>query len=187
MKKTTKSLAAALCVCALPFFASCNKGQDHGHDHDHDDGHEHADGDDDHDHDHDHDHGPAKEAGPNGGRLLTEGEPHLEFLVTNDKKVKLTFLDENKKAVPVGDKKVSVTLGDRSNPTKLTFPEGADPLVSENTIPEGNDYPVVVQILASADAKPLFEKFNLNMEDCPTCDYLEYACTCDHAHDHGDE
>jgi hypothetical protein len=33
-------------------------------------------------------------------------------------------------------------------------------------------------------------KFNVNMEDCPTCDFLEYACICDHDHDdqdHGEE
>jgi hypothetical protein len=41
--------------------------------------------------DHDHD---KKEAGPNGGRLLTALDPHAEFFVTADRKVQITFLDE---------------------------------------------------------------------------------------------
>ena len=26
-------------------------------------------------------------------------------------------------------------------------------------------------------------RLNLNLEDCPGCKYLEYACTCEHAND----
>jgi hypothetical protein len=130
-------------------------------------------------HDHGHDHA-KKESGPNGGRILTSIEPHAEFLVTEDRKVKITFLDETNKAVPAGDQVVNVTAGERANPTKLTFAKSGDVLVSEQVLPEGNDYPTVVQIKASPDAKPAVEKFNLNMSKCPECDALEYACTCSH-------
>jgi hypothetical protein len=41
----------------------------------------------------------------------------------------------------------------------------------------------VVQIKAKPDAKSVTEKFNLNLNDCPTCKNKEYACTCAH----GDE
>ena len=66
-------------------------------------------------------------------------------------------------------------------------PKEGDKLISDKTIPAGNDYPTVVQIRAKKGAKPVNEKFNLNMDKCPTCEYLEYACTCEHGeegHDH---
>ncbi|MDA1043637.1 MAG: hypothetical protein O3C57_00275, partial [Verrucomicrobia bacterium] len=47
-----------------------------------------------------HEHEPAKNAvhdhkssGPNGGRIITTVKPHLEFLVTQDRNVKITALD----------------------------------------------------------------------------------------------
>ncbi len=57
-----------------------------------------------------------------------------------------------------------------------------DVLVSEAAFPEGNDFPVVIQIKTTADAKAETEKFNLNLAECPTCEYREYACTCEHEH-----
>ena len=134
---------------------------------------------------HDHDH---VEAGPNGGRVLHAVEPHLEFFVTEDRKVQITALDEDGKAIPIGEQNVRVTGGDRSNPTRMSFEKEGDVLVSDIAFPEGNDFPVVVQIKSSADAKSAMAKFNLNLADCPTCDYKEYACTCCHGdhqgHDH---
>lgn len=131
-------------------------------------------------HDHDHDHAKA---GPTGGKLITEVEPHLEFYVNKEKKVELRFVDDDNKVVAAGEQTVTVTLGDRKSPTKLTFAKTGDKLVSEQAIPEGNDHPTVVQIKAPG-SKTVTEKFNLNLSKCPTCDYLEYACTCDHGHDH---
>ena len=135
-----------------------------------------------HDHDHDHDHDHAK-AGPNGGRVLHAVEPHLEFFVTEDRKVRITALGEDGKAIPIGEQTVRVTGGDRSNPTRMSFEKKGDVLISDIAFPEGNDFPVVVQIKTAPDVKTEMEKFNLNLVDCPTCDYKEYACTCDHGHD----
>ena len=39
---------------------------------------------------------------------------------------------------------------------------------------------------AGPDAAPVREKFNLNLADCPTCDFKEYACVCEHAHEEDD-
>jgi hypothetical protein len=136
-----------------------------------------------HDHDHDHDHDKV-EAGPNGGRVLHAVEPHLEFFVTEDRKVQITALGEDGKAIPISEQSVRVTGGDRSNPTRMSFEKDGDVLVSDIAFPEGNDFPVVVQIKTSPDAESAMAKFNLNLADCPTCDYLEYACTCDHSGDH---
>ncbi len=124
-----------------------------------------------------------KEAGPSGGRVITAVEPHLEFFVTKDRKVEITALTDDLKAAKLSGQVIAVTAGDRSKPTKLEFKEDGGKLVSSNTLPAGNDYPVSVSIKANASAKATYEKFNLNLEKCPTCKYQEYACICDHAHD----
>ena len=130
-----------------------------------------------------HDHEHAAKAGPTGGKLITEVEPHVEFFVTKEKKVEIRFINDDNKVVAPGEQVISVTMGDRSAPTKLSFTKEGDKLVSDKVIPEGNDLPTVVQIKASAKAKSVTEKFNLNLSKCPTCANAEYACTCAH----GDE
>ena len=131
---------------------------------------------------HDHDHDKIK-AGPSGGRVITTVEPHVEFFVNKDKKVEIRFLDDDSKVVAPGEQEVTVTLGDRSAPTKLTFTRDGNKLISDKTVPEGNDYPTVVQIREKAGVKGMSGRFNLNLEQCPTCKNKEYACTCAH----GDE
>lgn len=130
----------------------------------------------------DHDHGKIK-AGPTGGRLITTVEPHVEFFVNKDKKVEIRFVDDDNKVVAPAAQVISVTLGERAKPTKLAFTKEGDHLISDKAVPAGNDYPTVVQIKSDAKAKPVNERFNLNMDKCPTCSNLEYACTCAH----GDE
>ena len=122
-----------------------------------------------------------KKGGPNGGRVITAVEPHLEFLVTKDRKVEISALTDDYKVAKLGGQVIAVTAGDRSKPTKLEFKEEGGKLVSSNALPEGNDYPVSVSIKPSASGKAVYEKFNLNLEKCPTCKFLEYACICEHA------
>ncbi|MFC7339206.1 hypothetical protein ACFQY0_18575 [Haloferula chungangensis] len=135
------------------------------------------------------DHKKAK-AGPNGGKVLDGVEPHLEFFVTKDRKVQITALDEHGKATPIAEQSVKVMGGDRSAPTRMIFVKQGDILVSDVAFPEGNDFPVVVQVKVTPDAMSVIEKFNLNLNNCPTCEHAEYACTCDHGdeghegHDH---
>ena len=129
--------------------------------------------------DHDHDHAKA---GPTGGKLITKVEPHAEFFVNKDNKVEIRFVDDDMKVIAPGEQVVTVTLGDRSAPTKLSFIKEGNKLISDKVIPEGNNLPTVVQIKTTADAKSVIEKFNLNLADCQECKHMEYACTCDHAH-----
>lgn len=131
---------------------------------------------------HDHEHGKA---GPTGGKLIADVEPHAEFFVNADKKVEIRFVNEDNKVIAPGEQVVSVTMGDRSAPTKLSFTKDGDKLVSDKAIPTGNDLPTIVQIKANASAKAVTEKFNLNLNKCPTCANAEYACTCEHGDDHG--
>ena len=125
-----------------------------------------------------HDH--AKEGGPNGGKILTSIEPHAEFFVTADRKVQITFLGGDGKAIPPAEQTVTVTAGDRIAPAKLTFAKSGNVLLSDKTLPEGNGFPTVVQIKVTPGAKAVVEKFNLNLSKCPTCKFAEYACTCGH-------
>lgn len=122
-------------------------------------------------------------AGPTGGRLITKVEPHAEFFVAKDKKIEIRFVDDDGKLVKPGTQVVTVTLGDRAAPTKLVFTKDGDKLISDKMIPEGNDLPTVVQIREKEGAKPVSEKFNLNLDQCPTCKNKEYACTCEHGAD----
>jgi len=120
------------------------------------------------------------ESGPNGGRVLTTTEPRAEFLVTPARKVQITFLGEDGKPVPPTNEVVTVTTGDRSAPTKLTFSPANGSLLSDQSIPEGNNFPVVTQIKPTAEAKATVAKFTLNLTTCSGCNHPEYACTCKH-------
>ena len=119
-------------------------------------------------------------AGPTGGRLISSTEPHTEFFVTKDSKVEIRFVDDDNKVVAPAEQIVTATLGDRSAPTRLSFTKDGNKLVSDKAIPAGNDLPTVVQIKAKAGEKSVTEKFNLNLEQCPTCKNKEYACICAH-------
>ena len=123
---------------------------------------------------------PKKQAGPNGGRLITAVDQKLEFLVSKDRKVQITALDAEQKPVPLKAYTISVVAGDRSKPTKLEFTESDGKLISSGALPGGNDFPVSVAIKPVAGGKTVYEKFQLNMDSCSSCKYQEYACVCDH-------
>jgi len=122
----------------------------------------------------------ADQAGPNGGRVIESIEPHAEFLVRDDRKIQITFLTEELKPTPLGEQVVTAITGDRSNPTRMKFGQEGDVLLSDVPLPEGNNLPIILQIKPTPDARSVTEKFNLNLSDCPTCDYKEYACICGH-------
>ena len=128
---------------------------------------------------HDSDH-PKKQAGPNGGRVVASVEPRLEFFVTDNGYVQISFLDEAGNIIAPTDQQVSLIGGDRSNPTSLSFERNGDVLVSNAALPLENIIPIILQVLASPGNEPIREKFNLNMSTCPECDYKEYACICGH-------
>ena len=186
------SILTILSVSLAVACSDSDQNHDHG-DHDHD--HDHAHGDHDHTHgDHDHGHGHGDHGhehaqgtpGPNGGRILEAVEPHLEFKLNDDHSVQIIALTDDAKPAPIGDQIVHVTGGDRSDPADISFTKNGDVLVSNGTFPKGEKLPVIVSIRSSADAEPVIARFTLDLSDCPTCDYLEYACICEHGdgHDH---
>ena len=122
----------------------------------------------------------GKMAGPNGGRLITSVEPNFEFLVQEDRKVRLTFVDGNAKPIDVASVSVSLSCGDRMSPTELTFAQAGDVLISDKSLPEGNLLPVVLTIQTTPNGDPVYEKFNANFSACGGCRFVEYACICGH-------
>lgn len=189
MKNKTITLIAALAALTFGLTACKDSHEGHDHDgHDHGDHAEHADHKDPGEHAHgEHEKGEEhkKTPGPNGGRLIHSVEPHVEFVIREDRRVQINFLDDDLKPVAAGDQVVSLMGGDRADPFRLAFAKEGTSLLSDKSIPAGDDHPGVLQIKANADAKATIEKFHLNLSDCPTCEYKEYACICAHA-DHSD-
>lgn len=162
--KIKRVITIAASILLTPFAVA----EDHDHDHDHDHGHEHA------------------VAAPNGGRVLHDVDPHAELFVTKERKIQITFINDEGKAIAPGDQVITVICGKRSAPTKMKFEKKGDAFISDKVLPAGMNIPAVVQIKMTPDGKKETIKLNLNLEDCPTCDFLEYACTCDHGGD-GDD
>ena len=121
-----------------------------------------------------------KKAGPNGGRVITKVTPNVEFFVLPDRKLKLTFLDDAGKPVAPSGQTVTLTGGDRLNPTKLTFVAKDGALISEQPLPAGDNVPVVLQLKMAPEASSVTEKFGVNFSTCPECKLKEYACICGH-------
>ena len=200
--KLTKTLAATFTALTFVIVGCEDKKTAVPHDHDGDGKPDHGDGDhakvDPHaGHDHakgahkDPDNGKdehaghshaEKVAGPNGGKIITTVEPHAEFFVTAERKVRITFLGDDNKAIAVANQSASIVCGDRSNPTTLTLAKEAYgmSLISDNTLPTGDKFPTIVSIKTTPEASPNRTKFTLNLNDCPSCKYKEYACTCVH-------
>jgi hypothetical protein len=122
---------------------------------------------------------------PNGGRIINQVQPHAEFLISPDKKVEIRFLGDEGKIITPTTQIVTLTMGDRSAPTKLTFTKDGNKFTSDKVIPTGEKLPVVLQIKITPDSKIISEKFNLDLSKCPECNLQEYACSCDHEdHNH---
>jgi len=130
-----------------------------------------------------HSHGAAEhkpKGGPNGGRIISIVKPNLEFLVTPERFVQITFLGQDGEVVPAGDQVVSAIGGNRSAPTKVAFVKKEGRLISTEALPEMKSMPIILRIKTTPDTKSVRETFYLNMSDCPGCDYKEYACICGH-------
>lgn len=122
-------------------------------------------------------------AGPNGGKVLHEIEPHAELFVTKERKLQVTFLNDDGKAIAPESQTISVICGKRSAPTRMKFEKSGSTLLSDKPLPAGKNVPTVVQIKMKPEAKTVTLRLNLNLEDCPSCEYKEYACVCDHGGD----
>jgi hypothetical protein len=130
---------------------------------------------------HHHDHDEPREAGPNGGRMLEDVEPHLEFLVDADRHIVLTPLNDEGGVTSLSGQTASLTGGNRSAPFSMQFaPRGDQALVSDIALPEGNYFPVILRVTAAEGQPARIIRFNMDLSSCPSCEYPEYACICGH-------
>jgi len=125
-------------------------------------------------------------AGPNGGKIMTAPNFKNELFITDDRLVRITFLDDNNKPIAVGSREVIIISGDLSNPTNLGFSKADDgmSLISSNKLSEGINVPIIITVSIDTDAAPARARLNLNLADCSDCNYREYACVCLHDHGH---
>lgn len=128
-----------------------------------------------------HDHGEIRVAGPNGGRVLKEVEPHLEFFVDASRHIVLTFLDEAGAATALSGQTATLVGGDRAAPFRMRFaPRGDQALVSDIALPEGMNFPVILRVSTGGDEEAKRVRFNLDLNPCSSCTHAEYACVCAH-------
>lgn len=149
-----------------------------GNDHDHDVTEDATEETDVHDSDaHAHE---EKTPGPNGGRLIASVSPSIEFLVTDERRVKLTFVDSAAKPIEAPEASFSLTGGDRQSPIELSFNQEGESYLSNEALPEGTVVPVILSISLSGANEPTLERFNVDFSICSECQLVEYACICDH-------
>jgi hypothetical protein len=125
-------------------------------------------------------HGHKHLAGPKGGRIFDQTEPHAEFVVERDRSVTINFYNEAMKPVAAAMQSVTVIADARSGKATLQFEKKGDSLVSKTKLPEGEGYNVVVQFRQTPDARPTNLRFKLDLSICGGCKRAEYGCTCDH-------
>ena len=118
--------------------------------------------------------------GPKGGKLLENSAPRAEFFIEKDNRVTITFYDDKLKPVPVAGQVILITAEPASGKVKLDLEKKGDVLTSKEPLPKGDGYNLVVQVKATADAKPQNFRLKFDLHLCGECKLKEYACICDH-------
>lgn len=116
--------------------------------------------------------------GPNDGRILeltSKTTPHLEVGLKDGKFV-IHILDEAEKQIPLGDRTLAITAGDRSAPEKLKVEKTGDSFTAP--VPKGEKFPVVFQLREKEGAKPLTARMTYDAHICSACKRPEWLCTC---------
>jgi hypothetical protein len=116
----------------------------------------------------------------NGGRIVQQASVHFEFFLRPDSLAQITFLDANQQVIPVQQQSVSLVGGNRLDPVRINFVAQAGHLLSERPLPLMRRMPVVLQIQNTPQSEKVYEKFYLDLSNCSSCDFQEYACICGH-------
>jgi len=117
--------------------------------------------------------------GPKGGQLLDAEPLKAEFFVDDDRKVEITFYDAALKPVAPTGQVVAVTAELPAGRAPVELERTAAGFVSKAPLPPGEPYRVVVQVRATAEAKPKNFRIDLSLAACGECQRKEYACTCE--------
>lgn len=182
MKIKYLSLLLTLGFNTALFAEEDHKGHDHKEHAHSEEKHKHEGHDCEDEHVHD-----AEAASPNNGKILKELEPHVELVVTEDNKLQIFILGEDGKVVAPNGESFSAIAGERQSPTSMKFEAKEGSFISDVTLPDGKNFPIILSFKAEKDGEKQRAKFNLNLNECPTCDFKEYACICDHGDEGGKE
>ncbi len=117
---------------------------------------------------------PAADAQP--GRRLEALGMSAQFVIQPDRKATVTFVDAAGKPTPRGDRTVVVKV-DGKDVVLEPQPNG---FITKEPLPAKEPAPIVVQVRASADAKPTNFRITLNTSTCGECKRQEYGCVCGH-------
>ena len=117
---------------------------------------------------------PAADVQP--GRRLEAPGLRAQFVIQPDRKATVTFADAAGKPVPKGDRTVVVKV-DGKDVVLEPQPNG---FITKDPLQAKEPAPIVVQIRASAVAKPTNFRLTLNTALCGECKRQEYGCTCAH-------
>jgi len=110
------------------------------------------------------------------GRLLEASGEKAAFLIKPSRHVVVTFLDAAGKPAARGERSVVVKVDGKD----LTLEAQPNGFISKEPLPAKEPAPIIVQIRATADAKPTNFRLTLNTSTCGECKRPEYTCTCDH-------
>ena len=117
--------------------------------------------------------------GPAGGRLLETEPARAEFVVTAERKAEIRFYDAALKPTVPATQVVTITAEPAAGRVKLELEKTEFGFVSKEPLPGGALYRVVIQVRATAEAKPQNFRIDLNLGNCAGCSRAEFACTCE--------
>ena len=119
-----------------------------------------------------------KQLGPNGGRVVDfskDGSVHGE-VVEKDGQFQIQLLDREMKPLTADQQRLTALVGDRSKPEKLAVEKRDGRFVFPAQ--KRDDYWMILQYQASAEAKPVTARFHYQSKPCPTCNKPEWLCDC---------
>ena len=105
------------------------------------------------------------------------GDTGGEFFVEKDGTISVIFYDKAKRPTKPATETVTVIATKEGKQTKLPLEPKGDALVSKSKLPEGEGYPVIVQV-KKGEGKPQNFRFTLELYTCGECKNPEYACIC---------
>lgn len=117
--------------------------------------------------------------GPKGGRLLEAEGIRAEFFLEKDRRVNVTFYDQDLKKVPATTQSATAIAEAPSGKKTIEFSKQNDELVSTEPLPEGEGYTVVMRIKPNDASATKNFRIPIETHTCGECGRAEYACTCD--------
>lgn len=117
--------------------------------------------------------------GPQGGRLLPSSPQPIEFHVTSDQHVELTFYTADLQPSPAGEAQVTLIAEPVTGRTTVALESTAHGFRSTAPLPPGAPYRLVVQVRAAPGERPQNFRLDLDLHTCGECQRAEYACTCE--------